>query len=294
MLKICIKILVFLASSLIATNAQEACVPLQVTAVALNVRSLPNVSGNVVTKLSKGDIICAYSQKGNWLRIDNGWVSGKYLVKAQQQPLSTTTSSSTMATPLPVSSQVNISYDYNNTKVKSDMVGEVTVSILVLMFAVYIVMLLVGMAGKVVVYFDEADLVISLLPWLTLFIAMIIYGIYQPTEEDLNPEKMLLIQQIVLYIGGALFIGFSIWAILLSIKYNRSIPLGFAYGIFKLLSGLIGVLVLISQVFTMKDENTKRKDFWFAILVFGAFWWLGKKLINGKKVYKDKGWNLPK
>jgi hypothetical protein len=44
----------------------------------------------------------------------------------------------------------------------------------------------------------------------------------------------------------------------------------------------------------MKDEKTKRKDFWFAILVFGAFWWLGKKLINGKKVYREKGWSLPK
>ncbi len=70
--------------------------------------------------------------------------------------------------------------------------------------------------------------------------------------------------------------------------------MGFIVGIFKLVSVLLGVLILISQVFVMKDEKTKRKDFWFAILVFGAFWWLGKRLINGKRVYRDKGWDLPK
>jgi len=165
-------------------------------------------------------------------------------------------------------------------------------TLLILLVAVYIVMLLVGMSGKVVVYYDEADLVISLLAWFALFVTAMIAGAYQPTEQDSNPEQLLQIQKIVWYIGSTLAVGFSMWSIWLSIKYNRSIFIGVLYGFFKLFSGLIGILVLISQVFTMKDEKTKRNEFWFAVLVFGAFWWLGKKLINGEKVYKNKGWDL--
>jgi len=73
------------------------------------------------------------------------------------------------------------------------------------------------------------------------------------------------------------------------------LAIGLPYGIFKLISVLIliGVLVLISQIATMKSDKTKRNQFYFAVMVFGVFIWLGKKLINGKKVYRAKGWQLP-
>jgi hypothetical protein len=266
------------------------CVQLQVTAQQLNIRSSPSMTGRVIDQLQKNDIVCAYSQTGNWVQLTKGWVNATYL--GQLQPKS----SNTTVTQNPQSANTNISTTAHNnvTSVQSNMNNEIVVTIFVLLVAIYVVMLLVGMAGKAVVYYDEADLVISLLPWLILFVTLLIAGIYQPTEQDMNPDRMLLIQKIVWYIGGALAFAFSIWSILLSIRYNKSVLLGLPYGIFKLLSGLIGVLVLISQVFTMKDEKTKRKDFWFAILVFGAFWWLGKKLINGKKVYREKGWSLQK
>jgi hypothetical protein len=270
------------------------CVRLQVTAQQLNIRSYPSTSGTVIGKLQKNDIVCAYSQTGNWVQIKKGWVSAKYLIPIQQQ--SQIDSSNTSITHNPQSANTNISTTAHNnvTPVQSNMNDKIAVTIFILIVAIYVVMLLVGMAGKVVVYYDEADLVISLLPWFILFVTILIAGVYQPTEQDMDPERMLLIQKIVWYIGGALAFGFSVWSIVLSIRYNKSVLLGLPYGIFKLLSGLIGVLVLISQVFTMKDEKTKRKDFWFAILVFGAFWWLGKKLINGKKVYREKGWTLPR
>jgi hypothetical protein len=272
----------------------DDCVQLQVTAQQLNIRSHPSTTGTVIDQLQKNDIVCAYSQTGNWIQIKKGWVSAKYLTPIQQQPQ--INSSNTSVTKNPQSANTNISTTVNNnvTSVQSNMNDEIAVTIFVLLVAIYVVMLLVGMAGKAVVYYDEADLVISLLPWLILFVTLLIAGIYQPTEQDMDPDRMLLIQKIVWYIGGALAFAFSIWSILLSIRYNKSVLLGLPYGIFKLLSGLIGVLVLISQVFTMKDEKTKRKDFWFAILVFGAFWWLGKKLINGKKVYKNNAWTIAK
>ncbi len=272
-----------------ADNSQ--CEEVQVTAQQLNVRSTPNLTANIVGTLQKNDTVCGYTKNGKWLQIDQGWVSIKYLAHVQQQSYvkspNNTTNANVNVQSLPSAISKN-----NTAFAKSNMNDEIATSLFVLVIAIYIVMLMVGMAGKVVVYFDEADLVISLLPWLTLFVSFIIVSIYQPTEQDLNTERMLQMQQFVWYIGGTLATGFAIWAIQLSIKYNRSIPLGLLYGVFKLLSGLIGVSVLISQIFTMKDEKTKRKDFWFAVLVFGAFWWLGKKLINGKQVYSNKGWSL--
>lgn len=107
------------------------------------------------------------------------------------------------------------------------------------------------------VYYDEADLVISLLSWFILFLTLFIAGIYHPTEEDADPARMLQIQHFVLYAGSVLAAGFAIWSVWLSIKYNRSALIGIPYGIFRLLSGLIGVWILISQVFTMKDEKNQ-------------------------------------
>ena len=286
------KLLIVMFTTILGFSQGIDCVPAKVTAVQLNVRSAPSISGNIIGRLSKGDDVCAYEQQGKWVRIEQGWISAKYLMHIYQALPQNSVSGATVSSP---TTHYSYRQDINETTVvKSGLNEEIAISILVLIAAIYVVMLLFGMAGKVVVYYDEADLVISLLPWFTLFVTILLAGIYQPTEYDLEPEKMLLIQRIIWYIGASLAASFSIWAIWLSIKYNRNVPLGIAYGIFKLLSGLIGVLVLISQVFTMKDEKTKRKDFWFAILVFGSFWWLGKKLINGKKVYKNKGWSLQK
>ncbi len=297
--RVIMRVFIFLS---ILFSTISACTMVKVTAEQLNIRTSPSVQGQIVGKLQKNDTVCAYNQNGNWMQIDQGWVSAKYLTKIQDDAIansSTVSSNVQSLQPLQhVASNPNsnaiIGSGGSGTPVKSDMTGEVVTSLFVLVMAIYIIMLMIGIAEKVVVYYDEADLIISLMPWLILFVAVLIAGIYQPTEQDMDPEKMLQIQKIVWYTGGILSAGFALWTIQLSIRYNRSILLGLIYGVFKLLSGLIGVLVLISQVFAMKDEETKRKDFWFAILVFGVFWWLGKKLINGKKVYREKGWSLPK
>jgi len=266
--RVIMRVFIFLS---ILFSTISACTMVKVTAEQLNIRTSPSVQGQIVGKLQKNDTVCAYNQNGNWMQIDQGWVSAKYLTKIQDDAIansSTVSSNVQSLQPLQhVASNPNsnaiIGSGGSGTPVKSDMTGEVVTSLFVLVMAIYVVMLLVGIAGKVVVYYDEADLVISLLPWLISFVTVILAGIYQPTEQDLDPDRMLLIQKIVWYIGGSLAIGFAMWTIELSIKYNKSIFLGVIFGIFKLLSGLIGVLVLISQVFTMKDEKTKRKDFWF-------------------------------
>ncbi len=285
-------LLVIVVTSFLFVSIQaneEDCTSLyQVTATQLNVRDQASTKGNVIGALYKDDQICISQEHGNWGKTSSGWVSTNHLISVSQ----TSSINQVNTAHIPYNNSPALNGVSSTVPKELNMDDKIATSLFVLIIAVYIIMLMVGMAGKVVVYYDEADLVISLLPWLILFVTVLVTGIYQPNEQDLNPEKMLQIQQFIWYAGGIFAIGFSVWAIQLSIKYNRSILLGLVYGIFKLLSGLIGVLVLISQVFTMKDEKTKRKDFWFAILVFGAFWWMGKKLINGKKVYRDKGWTL--
>ena len=166
-------------------------------------------------------------------------------------------------------------------------------TILVSVLVAYLIILLFGLAHKIVIYFDPGDLLVSLLPWLALVIAFVLMMIYQPTEVPFDINELNEIQTLIMYAGIALSFIFLIWTTILSVKYNRSFLIGIVVGVFKLISVLLGVLILISQVSIMKDEKTKRKDFWFALLVFGAFWWLGKKLINGKKVYRERGWTLP-
>ena len=171
--------------------------------------------------------------------------------------------------------------------------NELQMTILVSVLVVYLIILLFGLAHKIVIYFDPGDLVISLLPWFTLIVAFVLMLIYQPAGVDFDINALNVIQTYILYAGIVVSFIFLIWTVILSIKYNHSFLIGLIVGIFKLVSALLGVLILISQVSIMKDEKTKRQNFWFAIIVFGAFWWLGKRLINGKRVYRDKGWDIP-
>ncbi len=189
-----------------------------------------------------------------------------------------------------------IAYENNESSpvvIGGDLQARFAITLIVTIVAIYFVMLMIGMAEKVVVYFDEADLVISLMPWFVLLIALILTGVYQYSEDALDPQKMRRIQEYIWMEALPLVAMFVSWSIWLSIKYNHSFLIGLPYGIFKLVSVLIGVLVLISQISTMKSDRTKRNQFYFSVMVFGVFIWLGKKLINGKKVYRAKGWKLP-
>lgn len=45
----------------------------------LNVRSGPGPKFDVVGKVYSGDLVEAYEQNNGWVKIDGGWVNGKYL-----------------------------------------------------------------------------------------------------------------------------------------------------------------------------------------------------------------------
>lgn len=51
----------------------------KVTSTELNVRLLPNTNSPSAGKYIQGDIICGITRQGNWVEVNNGWVSNIYL-----------------------------------------------------------------------------------------------------------------------------------------------------------------------------------------------------------------------
>lgn len=154
------------------------------------------------------------------------------------------------------------------------------------------IFLILGVGGKIVFYYNGTDLFVSLLPWVLMLVTLLLMRVYSQDTNIQNMENLTQIQEVIGIIGGLSITLFAIITIYLSIKYNKSIIMGIPIGIFKLLSALLGVLVLFGQIATMKDKNTNRNQFIFAMLIFGWVVWLSKKLINGKNVYIARGWEV--
>jgi len=259
-----------------------------VTTAKLNVRDNPSIQSNVLDTVKNGEKVCVYGFNGNWAQVASGWVSSKYLhiieSVVNEEEVSQVTNIA--------SASVNAPITYSNAQPREPMTmaERVAWTIFIIIALVYFVFLMLGVAGKVVFYYDGADLFISLLPWILMFVTMMLIGVYQPDETSTDIATLTSVQKIIGTIGSIFILLFSVQTIYLSVKYNRSAMMGIPIGIFKLVSVVIGVFVLIGQIATMKDKKTRRNEFYFAMFVFGGVVWLAKKLINGKRVYKNKGW----
>ena len=82
----------------------------------------------------------------------------------------------------------------------------------------------------------------------------------------------------------------------LSIQYNRSLPLGVFIGVFKIITGLLFILIALGYLFgksSSESENSGGMGALIFILILGIFVWVAMKLINGEEVYRKKEWELP-
>jgi len=156
----------------------------------------------------------------------------------------------------------------------------------------FISTLIAGATNKIVIYFNVGDFLVSFMPWGSIFIGLILVNLYQH-EGKVDFNALSGIQSFIWYASLSLSVVFFIWSMKLSVTHNRSLVLGLFVGLFKILSALLGVLVLISQINQMFSDNSSTKNDLLAMLVFGVFIWLGNKLINGEQVYLEKGWDLP-
>lgn len=159
-------------------------------------------------------------------------------------------------------------------------------TIMILIVVGFVGMLVAGATKKVVIYYDGGDFFISIMTWGSILAGIILVNIYS-TEGAIEYSTL---QEIIRY-GSFIMSGiFTILAMKLSIQHNRNIILGTIIGIFKIIASLIGIVVVVGQIYTFFSDNSNRKDTFIAMIIFGIFIWLGKQLINGEKVYENKGW----
>jgi len=251
----------------------------EVTALKLNIRNAPDAQSTVLGHVSKDENVHVYKSFDNWAYIGIGWVSGKYLTPLRQ--------TNTAHYSMNASGHTSINQSESMTMEK-----RIAWSIFIVVLFIYFIFLVLGVSGKIVFYYNGTDLFISLLPWALMLVTLLLMSVYSQDTNIQNIENLTQIQEVIGIIGGLSITLFAIVTIYLSVKYNKSIIMGIPIGIFKLLSALLGVLVLFGQIATMKDKNTNRNQFIFAMLIFGWVVWLSKKLINGKNVYIARGWEV--
>lgn len=166
-------------------------------------------------------------------------------------------------------------------------------TLVILVIMTFCGILIAGSTNKVVVYFDTNDLFISFMPWGSLFIGMLLVNVYHHGNETLDYDNLSFMQSLFFYLSVAASIVFLAWSIKLSIMHNQSIGIGLVVGLFKILSSLLGVVVILGQISSILDRKSSLKDAFVAVFIIGMLVWLGKKLINGEQVYISKGWPLP-
>jgi len=117
---------------------------------------------------------------------------------------------------------------------------------LLIIFAVcFVTTLIAGMTNKVVIYFNFKDLFISFMVTGIWVVAAMLVGIYSTEGQGENLNTM---QTIIMYITAGISILFVIFTFKLSIQYNRSLPLGVFIGVFKIITGLLFILIAFTIV----------------------------------------------
>jgi succinylarginine dihydrolase len=75
--------------------------------------------------------------------------------------------------------------------------------------------------------------------------------------------------------------------------HNKSITIGLIIGLFKLVYVVLAFAVILAQFSDAKDRRRSFGDIIVATLFVSLAIWVTSVLVNGKEVYKQKGWTLP-
>lgn len=155
--------------------------------------------------------------------------------------------------------------------------------------ALFITIFYAGAAKKVVIYYDYKDLLISIV---ALFTPFLLFSLWQ--EESFESE---FAKTFISWIATPLLGLLSIFFIYLNFKngilHNRNIPTGIIIGIFKLTYVILAFTIIFAQFSGGKDRRRSFGDVIVATLIVGLAVWITTVLVNGKEVYKQKGWPLP-
>ncbi len=146
-----------------------------------------------------------------------------------------------------------------------------------------------GAAKKIVIYYDTKDLFISVGALIT---PLMIYVFLQ--EEKIESETA---KAIIYYVITPVLGLLSLYLLYLNfnhgIFHNKNLSLGLVIGLFKLVYVILAFAVILAQFSDAKDRRRSFGDIIVATLFVGLAIWVTSVLVNGKEVYKQKGWPLP-
>ena len=156
-------------------------------------------------------------------------------------------------------------------------------------FMLFIGIFYAGAAKKVVIYYDTKDLFISVGALIT---PLMIYVLLQ--EEKIESET---VKAIIYYVIAPILGLLSLYLLYLNfnngIFHNKNLTLGLVIGLFKLVYVILAFAVILAQFSDAKDRRRSFGDIIVATLIVGLAIWVTSVLVNGKEVYKQKGWTLP-
>jgi hypothetical protein len=156
-------------------------------------------------------------------------------------------------------------------------------------FILFLGIFYAGAAKKVVIYYNTKDLFISVGALIT---PLMIYVFLQ--GEKIESET---VKAIIYYVLAPTLVLLSLYLLYLNfnngIFHNKNLVLGLVIGLFKLVYVVLAFAVILAQFSDAKDRRRSFGDVIVATLVVGLAVWITSVLINGKEVYKQKGWPLP-
>ncbi len=82
-------VMVWLVSTSVQANLDNCPSVYKVTVTQLNIRNQPKKPSKILGTVSLGDKVCVSNFNGNWAKIEDGWVSSKYLKLIEQDAVET-------------------------------------------------------------------------------------------------------------------------------------------------------------------------------------------------------------
>ncbi|MEI7613563.1 MAG: lysozyme inhibitor LprI family protein [Betaproteobacteria bacterium] len=143
-------------------------------------------------------------------------------------------------------------------------------------------LIFLGMTGKVVIFYDWKDFRTSLYIFFSGLLGLILSAIFY---DDITAVW------VILSLSALAIIYFSIQTIRLSILYNRNIIVGVIVGVFKMFMALFSILFVLGKLGDVSSKSSSGGLRVFSALVLAVFAWFLYQMINGERVYAEKGWD---